>query len=70
VPSALIVALNGLIVVLVVSSERFRRRLRRRVEATEVAEISPDSSAEAGPAIGQEPPAAPAASSKLGSSSE
>jgi ABC-type uncharacterized transport system permease subunit len=67
VPSALIVALNGLIVVLVVSSERFRRRLRRRVEATEVAEISPDSSVEARPAIGEEPPAAPAASSKLGS---
>jgi ABC-type uncharacterized transport system permease subunit len=69
VPGALIVALNGLVVVFVVSSERFRRRLRARVEAAEVAEVAPDASGEAVPAATIDGPTgpAPAAPSRLGS---
>lgn len=40
VPAALITAMNGLIVIFVVSSERFRRRLMRR-HSGDVAEIEP-----------------------------
>lgn len=69
VPGALIVALNGLIVVFVVSSERYRRRLRTRVEAAEVAK-TPDASAGTGPEVLDEPPATPAASRLGGSANE
>jgi general nucleoside transport system permease protein len=64
VPGALIVALNGLVVVFVVSSERFRRRLRARVEAAKVGEVTHDASAEALAAASSGP--VPAAPTKLG----
>jgi hypothetical protein len=58
------VALNGLVVVFVVSSERFRRRLRARVEAAKVGEVTHDASAEALAAASSGP--VPAAPTKLG----
>jgi simple sugar transport system permease protein len=43
VPSAFIIALNGLVVVFVVSSDIWRRRRQRRrqIEATQKAEVEP-----------------------------
>jgi ABC-type uncharacterized transport system permease subunit len=68
VPGALIVALNGLVVVFVVSSERFRRRLQARVEAAEIGETTHDASGEALAAASSGPVGpTPAAPTKMGS---
>jgi hypothetical protein len=47
VPSAYILALNGLVVIFVVSSElwRHRRQRNRLIEATRKAEIGPEAAA-------------------------
>ncbi len=47
VPSALITALNGLVVIFVVSSEIWRRRRAQRREVAQVADLRPPPSAEA-----------------------
>jgi simple sugar transport system permease protein len=59
VPTALILALNGLVVVFVVASDRYRRTLRERASQAETAARLAAEAAESSAERGPPPPASP-----------